>query len=600
MSDPESDTGGFSIAKIKRAPQPPKPVVEIPVHDSSDDQGPRASKSQSRKDSSRHPSKKPPTSSSSSKRKAAPSSSSSSTHKGKSKSKHRAEGKASQRLDREGRSKKKKQRRDRASRGSEPDDSDDGDDVSNLKSYLNDDALARSSGSTHKADFRKHLEKMRKDRERLRRRRELLGSEDDDDDDTASGSDDDSDDDDDDSDASGHTSLFGSSVSGSDGDRRRRSSATEAKAKAQAKGKDKKRHKGSSAPRTSSKAPRINDAVDDQSSTPSEWSSEIEDASSDNGASSDPEDFIVGDDLVETEDGKKIRTSKADAAKASGLRRRLHLAGGLGSGGGGVLAAFGLGHARLEFEDLCGLWIEWAVVRMLIPFGNVSAEDRERLERGRGQLRNKMRSAEEALTSSAMRRQFSWYLREYPKVTIKLVFDDEIRKIGGLAKRGCGACHRRNQACSHLVRFEGRRYDQETLGKREPRSDDDSSSESDRSADGENLAESDVDDKNRRAKRFYVGTHCASRASAMHAIHHWEWAVMQGLNRHPAVQRVRDDVEARGGVGIDGSEGPGAEDVELCVREMSDDHAPGGGERQKLVRKLKKLLAEADTVNRLQ
>ncbi len=320
-----------------------------------------------------------------------------------------------------------------------------------------------------------------------------------------------------------------------------------------------------------------------------------------------------------------------------------------GSSSSSVLAQHGLGglNARKDLDELCLDWLEWAVVRVLLAWSTLSLDDRQRLERNRAALKSRMRSIEESAGSVAMRRQFKWYLTEYPKINVEALFSDELDKFGSLAKQGCGICHRKSQKPQYTVTVSGLRYNQTTLGplrrkqrdSRRPKSSDseysessssesesgssssdsdDSGTESDRSNDADDWAEEGVDDRGRRTFTFYVGNHCAQRASVMHKLHHWNG---RPCRRWPS---MTPSATSAGGSGEktewakekDGKMGAGAFEVAFCVWEMisasgrcrwkkkgPDAKWQGGtkggvSELDRLRRRLKSLQEQAIEVNR--
>ncbi|KAJ1032796.1 hypothetical protein NDA18_001520 [Ustilago nuda] len=211
--------------------------------------------------------------------------------------------------------------------------------------------------------------------------------------------------------------------------------------------------------------------------------------SSSGDSSSDSEDFIVSDDQIEYDgqieydDGLESSspaprppTQPRPAVASNNNRRsrwqrdsdgRIRLIPvfeltqeGASGGGGSVLAAHGLGAlgARKGIDELCLDWLEWAVARVLLTWSSLSLQDRQRLERARAALKSKMRSIEESVGSVTMRRQFKWYLMQYPKIELEGMFSDELDQFGTLAKQGCGVCHRRSQKQAFKATFSGLRF----------------------------------------------------------------------------------------------------------------------------------------------
>lgn len=327
------------------------------------------------------------------------------------------------------------------------------------------------------------------------------------------------------------------------------------------------------------------------------------DTSSSSGSSS--EDFIVGDDQIEYDEGFVPTSSppppssrpSSNLTKGKKFDRdsdgRIRLVPpSTHSSSGSVLALHGMGAAggRKGLDELCLDWLEWAVARVLLTWSALSSGDRERLERNRAALKSRMRSTEESVGSVVMRRQFKWYLTQYPKVSAEALFSDEVERFGTLAKQGCGICHRRSQKPQFRVTFGGLRYNQTTLAPLKSRSESssgsgsdsssssdesDSSTGSDRSDDTETWREEGVDERDRKTFSFYAGKACAQRAVVMHRLHHWEWATMQTLAKHESIWFVRRLMWRKGkeGRGKDGRMGAGAWEVAFCVGEMI---APSG------------------------
>ncbi|UTT88360.1 hypothetical protein NDA17_000199 [Ustilago hordei] len=383
----------------------------------------------------------------------------------------------------------------------------------------------------------------------------------------------------------------------------------------------------------------------------SRGSSSSSSSSSSGDSSSDSEDFIVSDDQFEYDDGlessspaPRPQTQPRSAVASNNNRHsrwqrdsdgRIRLIPvfeltqeGASGGGGSVLAAHGLGAlgARKGIDELCLDWLEWAVARVLLTWSSLSLQDRQRLERARAALKSKMRSIEGSVGSVTMRRQFKWYLMQYPKIELEGMFSDELDQFGTLAKQGCGVCHRRSQKPAFKVTFSGLRYNQgniEPLKRDLPpnsgsesessSSDDSDDSDSDRSSETETWREEGEDAKGRPTYTFFAGNSCAHRAAVLHKLHHWEWTTMQTLGKHDSIRFVRRLLWRKGkdGRGKDGKLGAGAWEVAFCVREMISPSGratwPGkekekgkgdGKELERLRRRLKTLQEMAIDVNR--
>ncbi|KAJ9476178.1 putative transcription factor IIIc-like protein [Pseudozyma hubeiensis] len=430
------------------------------------------------------------------------------------------------------------------------------DDLNNLRSELNEDAFARSTGPRHKEVYRNQLAKFAEARKKARQER-------------------------------------GESVSsGSDKD------DEEAAARSRRK-----------RAMTVSSGSDTSDSGSDSSDSDSDGDS--------SSSSTDSRDFIVADDEVEYDEGfqpeaeeesmhsRLAQAPSAPASRPTGKGRyardldgRIRLvpissqaaaASGISSSTS-VLAAHGLGGAvggRKGLDELCLDWIEWAAARVLVTWSSLSLADRERLERNRAALKSRVRSTEESVGSVAMRRQFKWYLTQYPKMETELLFSDEVDRYGTMAKNGCGVCHRKSQKAQVRVTLTGERYNQKTLaplkkrgGSKSPASDDgesgssddsDSDTASDRSDEDETWVEPSTDpESDRPTYTFYAGAHCAQRAVVMHQLHHLEWTTMQTLAKHDSIRYIRRLLwrKDKAGRGKDGKMGCGAWEVALAVSEM--------------------------------
>ncbi|PWN51905.1 hypothetical protein IE53DRAFT_378578 [Violaceomyces palustris] len=437
----------------------------------------------------------------------------------KKKKKQREEEEEERRRRREKRKGKKQGKQRRPRSGSDEEEDDD------LRSFLNADAFARSTGSNKKETYKKNLEKFQEER-----RKRLLNN--------ASQSDGDDE------------SLWGSRAGSSSSD-------------------------GGSERGSESEKSSVIEEGDDSSSSSSGSSS----------GSADSLDFIVDDDFVDGDisyrpgggggEGKRSSTSgfKADSRRKGSKSRR----GKEGKGGEsmkprsrtrspaphfsflnqepvGLTVSHGkhflsqIGIGKQSMRELCLDWVEWAVCRCLIPWAKLSAADRVRLEKARSTLRGKMRGSEESLTSSVMRRQFKWYLCRLPKIEVRPLFRDETG-AGSHASLGCAACHKRKQEATHSVIFSGNRYDEKTIGPLELSSDDSGSSE-EVSTDAEGLAQDVRNSKGKMVKRFCVGSWCVKRAEVMHSLHHWEWSEIQNVRKATRVaevmRRMQDGDEEEG------------------------------------------------------
>ncbi len=391
-----------------------------------------------------------------------------------------------------------------------------GDDIKNLHSELNEDAFARSTGPRHKEEYRTKLAALSQARKKAKLER-------------------------------------GESLSASESDQAASKSRPNGRATSVSSGSDSGSGSGTS--------------------------------SGDSSDSSSSGDFIVGDDQIEYDEGfdpkdaEPARPLPSAAAAAANLPKAgskykrdsdgrirlmpIHSHAAMSGSSSSVLAAHGLGlGARKGLDELCLDWLEWAVARVLVTWSSLSPADRERLERNRAALKSRTRSTEESVGSVAMRRQFKWYLINYPKMHVEALFTDEIDRFGSLAKQGCGICHRRSQKPQARVTFSGSRYNQQTLAPLSTQ--DDSSTESseseasDRSDDDETWREPGTDAKGRSGHVFYAGNHCAHRAAVLHALHHWEWTAMQTLARHESIRYIRRQLwrKSRNGRGKDGAPAP--------------------------------------------
>jgi hypothetical protein len=443
-----------------------------------------------------------------------------------------------------------------------------GEDIKNLRSELNEDAFARSTGPRHKEEYRTKLAALSQARKKAKLER-------------------------------------GESLSASDSDQ------------------------AASKSRQNGRATSV--------SSGSDSGSDSDTSSGDSSESSSSGDFIVGDDQIEYDEGfdpndaepapRPLPSAAAAAAampkggkykRDSDGRIRLmpiHSHAAVSGSSSSVLAEHGLGLGqRKGLDELCLDWLEWAVARVLVTWSSLSPADRERLERNRAALKSRTRSTEESVGSVAMRRQFKWYLTNYPKMHVEALFTDEIDRFGSLAKQGCGICHRRSQKPQARVMFSGSRYNQQTLAPLSSHQDDsssDSDSEaSDRSDDTETWREAGRDEKGRAGHVFFAGNHCAHRAAVLHALHHWEWTAMQTLARHESIRYIRRQLwrKSRNGRGKDGCPGAGAYEVAFCITEMisptgrctwkSKPDTRATSELDRLLGRLKSLTDQAIAVNR--
>lgn len=388
----------------------------------------------------------------------------------------------------------------------------------------------------------------------------------------------------------------------------------------------------------------------DSETSGSDDDSSDSDSSGTSSSSDVSKDFIVADDQIEYEPGFQPEEDEIPATTQTGpvpqalppsngrwydrgSDGKIHLAPishpAASSTSGSILAAHGLGGAaaRKDLDEMCLDWIEWAAARVLLTWSALSQEDRKRLERNRAALRSRMRSVEESVGSVAMRRQFRWYLMQYPKMEVEALFSDEVEEYGTLAKNGCGVCHRRNQKAQFKITFSGLRYNQETLAplkdhdKPSSAADDDTSSSddsdtsSDRSDANETWCEQDTDERERATFTFFAGQHCAQRAAVLHKLHHWEWTTMQTLAKHDVIRFIRRLLwrTRKQGRGKDGKMGCGAWEVALAVNEMispsgrcvwkgmekgREGNRGKGSELERLRRRLKGLSDQAIEVNR--
>ncbi|EST06772.1 protein of unknown function DUF4211 [Kalmanozyma brasiliensis GHG001] len=464
-----------------------------------------------------------------------------------------------------------------------------GEDLKNLRSELNEDAFARSTGARHKEDFRNKLAAF----SQARRKAQIERGE----------------------------SVDSSSDEADDGPQKRRRLGNGKRA----------------------------ETVSSDSDTSNSDSDSDSDSSS--SSSDDSKDFIVADDQVEYERGFSPQDDE-DVPPPTEIPQarpptdgrwydrdadgKIHLAPishtATGAPSNSILAAHGLGgaSARKGLDEMCLDWVEWAAARVLLSWSSLSLDDRKRLERNRAALRSRMRSVEESVSSVAMRRQFKWYLTQYPKIEVEALFSDEVDEYGTLAKNGCGICHRKSQKAQFKVTFSGLRYDQETLGPLSKRddedndadsghesdnsSDSDSSTSSDRSSDNETWREQGTDSRSHPSYTFFAGQHCAQRAAVMHKLHHWEWTTMQTLAKHDSIRFIRRLLwrTKKQGKGKDGELGCGAWEVALAVNEMispsgrcvwkgmerAKEGKGKGSELERLRRRLKSSSEQAIEVNR--
>lgn len=477
------------------------------------------------------------------------------------------------------------------------------DDVKNLRSELNEDAFTRSTGARHKEEYRNKLAAFAQARKKAKQDR-------------------------------------GESISDSSDDSEE-DDVIRSKPKLKLNGKR---------ANTVSSGSESSDSSENDSDDESDSSSD----------SDDSKDFIVADDQVEYDEGfqpEEDSVSKpkvpaqlpSQALSATDRRRfqrdsdgRIHLVpifdqtSAAAASSTSILAAHGLGRgdARKGLDELCLDWLEWAVARVLVTWSALCLPDRERLERNRAALQSRMRSLEHSVGSVAMRRQFKWYLTQYPKISIEALFSDEVDRFGSLAKQGCGICHRVSQKPQFRVTLAGLRYNQQTLaplnkrnreesgsssdssssGSSSSASDDDSDESdtaSDRSSDTETWCEEGTDSLSRPTYTFFAGSHCAQRAAVMHGLHHWEWATMQTLAKHESIRYIRRQLwrKSRQGKGKDGKMGAGAYEVAFCVSEMISptgrckwkskrDKERGSSELERLRKRLKTLERRAIDVNR--
>lgn len=255
--------------------------------------------------------------------------------------------------------------------------------------------------------------------------------------------------------------------------------------------------------------------------------SSSEDSDSDSVSSSSSSSFIAKEDEVELEDGKRVKSKNL----APPLQPpRFH----------DTLPAF---QRNMSLDAACSLYIRWLVLTMVeqLPTkGNDLAE----MEAVRKRLQQHAEDSRQIINSAALRRRFTFYLAKYPKL--------ERPNLSNLAKThthtGCAACHRSKQLCTDRLTFSGPLYHDEDLNKYGSSSDEELSS--DMSTDAEDQMSHEAKEprkpvKGEGARKLsafhicYAGPHCADRAMVLHKISHWEYNMLQSVNRCQPMKDLR-------------------------------------------------------------
>jgi hypothetical protein len=184
------------------------------------------------------------------------------------------------------------------------------------------------------------------------------------------------------------------------------------------------------------------DSDADDGSQSSDDSSSGSSISSSSGSSSGSSAFVVGDDEIIHESGKVVKRKMPAPTK----RQRSPMT--LGS----VLGR------KLEFGEACEEYLRWITMKILSTVTQLPRSRQEELRKARQHLQQYIEDSRRNLSSSVMRRQFTWYLTHYPNLDRRLLFSSEVQD-----HRGCSACHRSKQKCDSELSFGGRLYNRDTL-----------------------------------------------------------------------------------------------------------------------------------------
>ena len=171
-------------------------------------------------------------------------------------------------------------------------------------------------------------------------------------------------------------------------------------------------------------------------------------------------------------------------------------------------------------------YIRWVVVEFVEL--TVGADRKAQLKAVRTHLQEKFKSEFNSLTSQSNRRQFTWYLKHYPKFERRLMTSAEKRE-----HVGCSACHRTTQKCEYAFSCWGFFYNRETLYQNS----DYSSSEM--STEAEDLKHGGKNNNGEKVFTFYLGESCAKYAGIKHKLHHWERRVLNEIVKLPTFKALK-------------------------------------------------------------
>ncbi|UZJ54478.1 hypothetical protein CBS101457_003798 [Exobasidium rhododendri] len=158
---------------------------------------------------------------------------------------------------------------------------------------------------------------------------------------------------------------------------------------------------------------------------------------------------------------------------------------------------------------------------------DVGDERLARLEAVRTNLQAKFKSQYDSLTSQSNRRQFTWYLKHYPKFERRTMTSVERKQ-----HIGCAACHRSTQKCEFAYTCWGHFYDPETFVI------DSAYSSSELSSDAEDIKEEGKNERGEKTFTFYLGESCGKHASIKSKLHHWEFRVVSDMVKLPSYKAL--------------------------------------------------------------
>ncbi|KAK0539455.1 hypothetical protein OC834_000010 [Tilletia horrida] len=188
---------------------------------------------------------------------------------------------------------------------------------------------------------------------------------------------------------------------------------------------------------------------------------------------------------------------------------------------------------RLHMDLKDAYWWEamWLILHILGH--KLPPEDLRMANHARRMLSERMSDGRRNLLNMAIRKNFQWYLKTFPKMMRITLTTDEVEERTDSHGPGCGMCRRTTQRPESRVLFYGQPYGPDlNVRTKDEISSSDCNSEQEKNLWVKQFKPLPGSVKGKKNYwEFFVGSKCAVRAELLHKVMHWEVAALAEMNK---------------------------------------------------------------------